>query len=106
MYTVLIGILAGLVAAWAMGDSPKWWRVVPASLLGFLAGAAADVAFPYVTQMPARLVDHFVAVPLIGHYGLSSDGLFAIPLGVLGAAIAALRNYNRIRSPNDLRLKT
>lgn len=103
MYTVLIGLLAGSVSAWAIGNSSSWWRVIPATVLGLSVAVAVDMAYPYLDRMTPDMLARWVALPLIGPYGLTLDGMIAIPLGLVGAALAALRNYNRIAAPNDLR---
>jgi xanthine/uracil permease len=103
MYTVYLGILTGCVAAWAMGQDPGWPRIILATLLGLIVGVAADLFYPEFMGMKTAARDAWVAVPLFGPYGLSFDSFISIPLGLLGAAVAARRNYNRITSPNDLR---
>jgi hypothetical protein len=102
MYTLLLGILTGGIAAFAMGSSPSWARVLLASVLGFAVGATIDIGMTVLVGS-AMVTRAAVALPVYGPYGFTEGGLIAIPFSLIGAAGAALRNYNRIRSPNDLR---
>jgi len=102
MYTLFIGLLAGSVSAWVIGNSTSWWRVILATLIGLAAGVVADVGLPYISHMPSDLLRVWVTHPLIGHYGLTQAAITGIPLGLLGAALAALRNYNWPFAHTDL----
>ena len=104
MYTALLGILTGGIAALAMGSSPSWARVMIASFLGFAVGTAVDIGLTMLLGIESGVAAlAAVALPVYGPYGFTQAGLIAIPFSLIGAAMAALRNYNRIRGPNDLR---
>ncbi len=98
---IVLGIAAGGTAAFAMGFSPSWFRVVVATILGFAVGATIDVG---LTVLSGPTGAHgLVLLPVYKFYGFTETGLIAITFSLVGAAGAALRNHNRIRGPNDLR---
>jgi hypothetical protein len=97
LYTILLGLATGSVAMFAMGDSPGWGRLVLATLAGLAVGLGIDVV------MSVSLASRAVVLPLYPPFGLTESGLIAIPFSLIGAALAARRNWARIRDPNDLR---
>jgi hypothetical protein len=98
-----IPILVGLASFALMGDTPSWRRTLIIGVLGLLLGAVADTAYPYLIGMPLALVQHIVAVPLVGPYGLSIVSVTILPIAILAAMVAARRAGIRPIPPNDLR---
>jgi hypothetical protein len=96
----------GLVASIAfvmMGDAPSWRCMIIVTALALLAAAVLDTAIPYLEDQLRWPHRSEVVVHLFGRYGLSLEGLFALPVAIIAAAVAARRNWVRIRDPNDLR---
>jgi hypothetical protein len=95
-------LIAGLGTLWFLGDSPSWSRTIIGCLLGVAAGFTADIAWPWLLRLPPEALRHWVMLQLIGPFGLTFNILY-VPLAVLAAAVAARRQWVRIRDPNDLR---
>jgi hypothetical protein len=101
MYTIILGLVTGSVAMFAMGDGPGWGRLILATIAGLVVGLGIDVGLMVLSgPLVARTA---VMLPLYSPYGLTESGLIAIPFSLVGAVLAARRNWVRISDPNDLR---